>query len=278
MAREPNSGGSRSPNSKPIDTPETSRRTKEPQAWRRAGLFGKLIGLAVAIGLFCIAALLVVFLAPPFEGLRRDFVVRVLEFQVGRDIRFEGDLKISIARDIRVAFTDLVVKNPDWASKPDMVRVDKGEIALRLWPLLTGALVVPNFLVDGAVFNFEISADGRKSWLDTADQGADGEAGRAEDRHARPRAGQRAEAPNELPEDLERTRELGQTASGTFEEDLLTVVSRLVEPIGKGLAFVHSRSTPREPDAAGAAPRGRLRARLYRTAGLPWNGPPTQER
>ena len=181
MGRESNSGGSKSPKAKAIDITKPPQRGKTSSTWRKAGLFGKLIVATVAIGLLSVAILLVVFLAPPLDGLRRDFVERVLEFQVGRDVRFEGDLKISFARDVRVAFTDLVVKNSDWASKPDMVRVDKGEIALRLWPLLTGALVVPNFLVDGAGLNFEISADGRKSWLDTADQGADGEAGRADD-------------------------------------------------------------------------------------------------
>jgi len=87
-----------------------------------------------------------------------------VEYRLGQDIHVKGDLKVSIGRNLRITFNDLVVENPDWATQPDMARIQKGEIELRLWPLITGDLVVPHLLVDGAELNFEIAADGQESW------------------------------------------------------------------------------------------------------------------
>jgi len=170
MGDESKSPGGARRKIKPMDITKPAQRTKKSSTWARAGVFWRIIGLTAAIGLVGIAILLVALLAPPFEGLRHDLAERLLEFQVGKDVQFKGTLEISVARDIRVAFTDLVVKNPDWASEPDMARVKRGEISLRLWPLFTGALVVPQFVVDGAALNFEIAADGRKSWLDAGSE------------------------------------------------------------------------------------------------------------
>ena len=159
--------------SKPSTDPEPS------PTRRKGGWAAKLAILVLIIVLAGIAGLGAVLFAPPFDGLRRDLAERLLEYRLGRDIHVTGELKVSVGRNVAIDFSDVVVKNPDWASKPDMARIETGEIELRLWPLILGDLVVPHLVVDGGELNFEVAADGKRSWRDgvgdnAGDDGIDG--------------------------------------------------------------------------------------------------------
>jgi len=139
-----------------------------------------LIGFGVLV-VFLLAVILVGPSLIPTDTIRSQIQTQA-ENATGRTLTVDGDISVSVFPIIKVTLGDVVLANADGASTPDMVTLDRLDVALQLFPLLTGSVEVDRFILENPVVNLEISADGTPNWIfaaseDTApaqDSGAEG--------------------------------------------------------------------------------------------------------
>lgn len=110
------------------------------------GVLG-LIGAAIValpvtlIGLAAAAAALVVGLYDADDA--RPFLARQASAALGREVRFDGPIRVGWSDPLRLRLEGLSVANPEWAAEPAMLKLAALEAELSLWPLLRGDLEFP---------------------------------------------------------------------------------------------------------------------------------------
>lgn len=131
-----------------------------------------LIGFAGLIVILVIAVVAIPFLIP-VDTIRNQVQAQV-EQATGRTLTIGGDVSVSVFPTATVTLEEVALANAEGASEPDMVTLDRLDVALNLLPLLTGAVEVDRFVLEGPVINLEIAEDGTPNWLfpATADDGA----------------------------------------------------------------------------------------------------------
>jgi len=125
--------------------------------WRRTGLFAATI---VVAGL-----LAAIVLAKAIEWDRfRPTVRDALRDATGRRVSIDGRLTLESLLPPVLAATNVVLGNFASGSRPDMVRAERAELTLGLFPLLRGRVEVDGIaLRDGDVV-LETDANGRGNW------------------------------------------------------------------------------------------------------------------
>jgi uncharacterized protein involved in outer membrane biogenesis len=96
----------------------------------------------------------------PYRGRIED-AAREL---TGRDARIEGDLRPSFSLEPAIAAHGVTLANTAWGSDPEMVRVGRLEIAIRLIPLLRGEVDVRRFVLHDVRALIETDGEGRGNW------------------------------------------------------------------------------------------------------------------
>jgi uncharacterized protein involved in outer membrane biogenesis len=93
----------------------------------------------------------------------KPLVERQASEALGRRVSF-GSLEVHWADPLRVAFTDLVIANAPWGSKPEMVRVGALSAQLEIGPLLRGVLHYRHLRLSDVTVVLERDPDGRGNW------------------------------------------------------------------------------------------------------------------
>jgi AsmA protein len=126
-----------------------------------------LIGLGVVVVLL-LAAVVVIPMLVPLDSYKGEIQARAKE-ATGRDLRIDGDISLSLLPVIAVSVENVGFANAPGASTPEMATIDRLDVALQIWPLLSGEVAVDRFILDKPVINLEVDAEGRPNWqLDTA--------------------------------------------------------------------------------------------------------------
>ncbi len=145
-----------------VSTAPTSRR---PSAWvaRAAGALAALL-----------ATLLLVLLFFPWDVLREP-LNRYVSDKTGR--KFEIVRKLDVRpgwRGATIEFDGIEFANPPWAREPYLVKAQRAEFEIRLWPLLRGEVVIPRLQLVSPTVGLQMEQDGRRTWAlgkDTGDKG-----------------------------------------------------------------------------------------------------------
>jgi hypothetical protein len=155
----------------PLDAPRTAGATppSEPTfkrlrafAVRHPALTALYAALGV-IGALLLALILFLWLAD-WNRLRGP-IGRYASAQTHRHVEIDGDLKVSLLTwTPTVSIGGLRVGQPAWAGPGDMADVQRIVVSVKLWPLLTGHLVMPLLQVDRPVLNLLRDQTGRESW------------------------------------------------------------------------------------------------------------------
>lgn len=149
-----------------MQTPVTS--PAHPSAWRwlRRALW-LLLGLMLAL------VLLVLFF--PWDLLRGP-VNRFVSEKTGRAFEITRRLDVKPGwRQATVMLDGLTFANPGWARSPYLVKAERAEIDVRLWPLLTGQIDLPRISLAAPELGLQMEADGRRTWaLGKSDSGEGG--------------------------------------------------------------------------------------------------------
>ena len=83
----------------------------------------------------------------------------------GRDLAIKGDMKLSLFPAVAIEAKDVTFANAAGASTPEMARLKSLKVAVKLMPLLRGALEVESFVLEEPVIVLEIDKQGRANWV-----------------------------------------------------------------------------------------------------------------
>jgi len=153
-----------------------------------------LAAVAAVVALVLVAAAAITLLVDPNEY--KDEIARLVQEKTGRELAFEGDIKLTLFPRIGLDVGPVALGNAPGFPDPEMVRADKAEVSLGLSPLLSGKLAVGKVVLDGLTVHLTKNDQGVANWEDlaggaaaseetddqeaTAEGAADGDAGSAE--------------------------------------------------------------------------------------------------
>ena len=114
--------------------------------------------LAVLLVLLILAALIV----PQFIDLRRftPAVAKLVKEQTGRDIRFDGEIKLSIFPWIKVTANDVALSNANGFAPDDMFSAGRLAVSVKFLPLLKRQIEIGNVEVDRLKFHYTVDPKG----------------------------------------------------------------------------------------------------------------------
>ncbi|MDM0112921.1 AsmA family protein [Variovorax sp. J22R133] len=126
-----------------------------------SGLFGVLLVLVIALAFF------------PWDVLRGP-LNRYVSEKTGRHFEVTRRLDLHPGwRGLTVEFDGIEFANPDWAREPYLLRAERAEFEIALWPLFSARkLVLPRMALTAPQLALQIEPDGRRTWAlgkDTSD-------------------------------------------------------------------------------------------------------------
>ena len=116
------------------------------------------------IVLLVLLAIAASFLFPWKLNFLRGTIADKVEQSTGRRLTVDGDLTLYWLQGPRITADKLRFANPAWASRPDMLTVDRIDTTISLLDLIRKRVVLPRVKVDAPVLHLEQSADGRRNW------------------------------------------------------------------------------------------------------------------
>lgn len=137
---------------------------------RNRPLWQKLLAFVVLL----LAALVIVLVFFPWDTLRGP-VNRYVSEQTGRKFEITRRLDVGLGwGQATVKLDGIEFANPSWARDPYLVKADRAEFDIRVWPLITSKVVIPRLLLFSPTLGLQMEADGRRTWAlgkDTSDPG-----------------------------------------------------------------------------------------------------------
>lgn len=128
-----------------------------------------LVGIAAVL---VVLVLVVVFF--PWDLLRGP-INRYVSDQLGRRFEITQHLSVRLGRTTTVRADGVEFANPEWASKPYLVKAAAAEFDIKLFPLLLGKVELPRIALTAPEIGLQMEPDGRRTWAlsrDTSDEGA----------------------------------------------------------------------------------------------------------
>lgn len=137
---------------------------------RNRPLWLKLLAALVLL----LAALAVLLAFFPWDTLREP-VNRYVSEKTGRKFEITRRLDVGIGlRGATVKADGIEFANPPWARDPYLVKAERAEFDIRLWPLITQKVVIPRLALSSPTLGLQMEPDGRRTWAlgkDTSDPG-----------------------------------------------------------------------------------------------------------
>ncbi len=132
-----------------------------------------LLGGAVA-AFFVVAALLFAFMVDPNKY--KDDFTRMVKAATGRELVFEGDVKLAYFPRLGIETGGVRLGNPPGFDDKPFSRVERASVTIRLLPLLSGKVQVGRLALDGLQLHLQRDEQGRSSWADLVDDSVPEEA------------------------------------------------------------------------------------------------------
>ncbi len=121
-----------------------------------------------------VLVLVLVVLFFPWNTLREP-VNRYVSEKTGRKFEITRRLDVDLGwRTATVKLDGIEFANPSWARDPYLVKAERAEVELRLWPLLRQTVVIPRLMLTSPTVGLQMEEDGRRTWAlgkDTSDEG-----------------------------------------------------------------------------------------------------------
>ncbi|VWX57896.1 conserved hypothetical protein [Burkholderiales bacterium 8X] len=139
---------------------------------RRRPLWVKVLG--AVLGLLVVLWLVLVFF--PWDMLRGP-INRYVSEQTGRKFEITRHLDVGLGlRQATVKFDGIEFANPSWARDPYLIRAERAEFDIRLWPLISKSIVIPRINLVSPAVGLQMEQDGRRTWAMGKDDSSGGTA------------------------------------------------------------------------------------------------------
>ncbi len=131
-----------------------------------------LIGLAVVVVLLLGVALII----PSFIDMNdyKGEISEQVHAATGRSLEIGGDIRLAVLPRLELELSDVSFGNAPGARTPEMATLSELDLELKLFPLLSGTIVIDSFVLVEPVINLEVDAEGSPNWV--FDTGAPAEA------------------------------------------------------------------------------------------------------
>ncbi|MEP1229706.1 MAG: AsmA family protein [Litorimonas sp.] len=118
-----------------------------------------IIGLAIIL-------LAAVFIIPSLvpSSVYKDKIQAQLSQELGRDIRINGDVKLSTFPVVKAKTGSIEIDNPEGFSRKEFVSLEGLEARVKLLPLLSKRVEISRFTLEQPRIHLERRADGRANW------------------------------------------------------------------------------------------------------------------
>jgi len=118
-----------------------------------------------------LAVLMLVVLFFPWDVMRVP-LNRYVSEKTGRQFEISRQLAVRPGwRGATIIFDGVDFANPPWAREPYLVRAKRAEFEIRLWPLLSGHVVIPRLALISPTISLQMEEDGRRTWALGKDTG-----------------------------------------------------------------------------------------------------------
>jgi AsmA family protein len=128
-----------------------------------------IAAIAGIVFILFMATVYVILLTYDYNSLKPRIMQAVKE-ETGRELTMGGDIHIKIGLAPTLVAYDVALKNAAWSSQPDMIKIKRTEIKVRLFPLLSRELKIVRLILVEPEILFETDAAGRSN-LDFGAQG-----------------------------------------------------------------------------------------------------------
>ena len=120
--------------------------------------------VAVIVGLV-VAALATVLAIYDTDG-RKQLAAAAASTALGREVSIDGDADLELGWVTRIRLGDVSIANADWAKAkdPNMVQVGQLDLAIDVWQLLHGRILVPEVYISRPRVLLEKNAQGEANW------------------------------------------------------------------------------------------------------------------
>ncbi len=122
--------------------------------------------------LLCVLVLVAVFF--PWDLLRGP-INRYVSEKTGRKFEITRRLDVGLGfRSATVKLDGIEFANPEWAREPYLVKAERAEFDIRIWPLLKSTVIIPRLALVSPQVGLQMEQDGRRTWAlgkDTSDSG-----------------------------------------------------------------------------------------------------------
>ena len=131
------------------------------------------VKIAIGIAIFLLALVLIVIFFP--WDMLRGPVNRYVSEKTGRKFEITRRLDVDLGwRSATVKLDGIEFANPSWARDPYLVRAERADFDVRLWPLLSSKVDIPRLSLVSPALGLQMEEDGRRTWAlgkDTSDSG-----------------------------------------------------------------------------------------------------------
>jgi len=130
------------------------------------GKFLKVIGgLLLALVLLVVAAAIILPMVIDPNDYKDEIITQVNQ-QTGRELKIEGDLKLSVFPWLGVDIGGLELSNAEGFGEQPFAVVNSAGVRVKLMPLLSRELEVDTVVLNGLMLNLAKAKDGRTNWDD----------------------------------------------------------------------------------------------------------------
>ena len=123
----------------------------------------KTAGIVLAVLLLIVIALWVFIATLDLEG-QRARIENLASQILARDVRIDGPMHLSGSVFPRVSIENAHIANPDWATQPDFLVVNRLEVEISLLALLRNRFVIRDIELTGATVHLQRGPDKSATW------------------------------------------------------------------------------------------------------------------
>ena len=141
-----------------------------------------IIGLVAIVVLLVVAVLIIPFFIP-LDTIKAELIAQAKQ-ATGRDVRIDGDFKLSIFPNAEFVAGKISVGNAKGGKADNMATIERVNVSVALMPLISGNVDVNSFVIEKPVINLEIDKNGKPNWEFAAAGGAGSKPAAAESKPA----------------------------------------------------------------------------------------------
>ena len=121
-----------------------------------------VVGIISASVLLSVVAVYVILSSYNYNGLKPE-IIRAVKDDTGRELTLGGDISLKIGFTPALVVKDVSFQNASWGSQPELAKIKRFEIKVRLLPLLSHRIEVKRLILIEPEILFETDISGKSN-------------------------------------------------------------------------------------------------------------------